>query len=967
MHAPAARPRAFAAAAALALLLIPSMHAAAEVEKLPDGIVVAIGGTFLKVELRADNIVRVAAAKDRPFFELSSLAVIPRDAAAPPWQLTTGADAATLTTAKLQVRVDLHTGAVAFLDAAGRPILAEQAGGRTLAPAEVQGEQTFHVGQTWGASADESLYGLGENHLGLMDLKGYDLDLWQHNGTAVIPFLVSSRGYGILWDNPSETRFGDIRPFEPIPAAQLADADGRPGGLTGTYFATPDFTQPVASQRDATVDVAPQGRVPIPSTAIQPKLPAGPDVSVRWAGSVVPAVTGDYQFQTYSNGGLKLWVDGRLVADHWRQEWLPWYDQARVRLEAGRRYALRLDWTRAGNPPVVQLRWKTPAASDATSLWSEVGGGVDYYFVYGPALDRVVAGYRALTGTAPMMPRWAFGLWQSRERYRTAQEVLDTVRGFRSRGIPFDNIVQDWFYWRREAWGSHEFDPARFPDPAGLIRTLHDQEHVHLMISVWPKFYPGTANFDAMQARGYLYQRNLQEDIHDWIGFPYTFYDAFNPGARKLFWAQVNRELFARHVDAWWLDASEPDLTRNPTAANQHAYMNPTALGPGAAVLNAYPLVQSAAVYDGQRRAAPDQRVFILTRSGYAGQQRYAAAVWSGDTSSTWTALRKQITAGLNFCLAGVPYWTMDSGGFSVPARFAPVRGENPATGDLLYAPLAPADAEEWAELNTRWFEFATFVPLLRVHGQYPYREMWQFGGDTSPAYRAQLKFDRLRYRLLPYIYSLAGAVTQEGSTIMRPLVMDFPADAKAREIGDQYLFGPALLVSPVTEYQARSRTVYLPAGTSWFDFWSGAAAAGGQTVEAPAPYDAIPLHVRAGSILPFGPELQYAGEKPADPVTLVAYAGADGGISLYDDDGLTYGYEKGAFARIPLRWDDATQTLTIGKREGSYPGMLAERTFHVVLVTKDRPLGFTFDLPAGQTVTYRGEELKVPLGPSDK
>jgi alpha-D-xyloside xylohydrolase len=962
MHAPAGHPRALAAVAALALLLLPPMHAAAEVEKLPDGIVVPVGDTFLKIELRADNIVRVSAAKYRSFFGLSSLAVVPAHTPPPAWQLATGDGTATLTTARLQVRVDLAGGTVAFFDPAGRPILAEEKGGRTIAPAEVQGEATFHVGQTWAPNADESLYGLGENHLGLMDLKGYDLDLWQHNGSAVIPFLVSSRGYGILWDNPSETRFGDIRPFEPIPAAQLVDAAGKPGGLTATYFAAPDFTRPVASQVEAGVDVAPQGRIPIPSTAIQAKLPPGPDISVRWEGSVVPAVTGDYQFQAYSNGGIKLWVDGRLVADHWRQEWLPWYDQARVHLEAGRRYALRLDWTRAGNPPVVHLRWKTPDASDATSLWSEVGGGTNYYFVYGPDLDRVVAGYRALTGPAPMMPRWAFGLWQSRERYRSAQELLDTVRGFRSRGIPFDNIVQDWFYWRRNAWGSHEFDPARYPDPAGLIRTLHDQEHTHLMISVWPKFYPGTANFDAMQAHGYLYQRNLQENVHDWIGFPYTFYDAFNPAARKLFWAQLDRELFAKHVDAWWLDASEPDLTSNPTPANQRAYMNPTALGPGAGVLNAYPLEQSEAVYDGQRRAAPDQRVFILTRSGYAGQQRYAAAVWSGDTTSTWTAMRKQIPAGLNFCLAGVPYWTMDIGGFAVPARFAPERGVDPATGDPEYAPMQPADAAEWAELNTRWFEFGTFVPLLRVHGQFPYREMWQFGGDQSPAYRAQLKFDRLRYRLLPYLYALAGAVTQEGSTIMRPLVMDFRGDAKAREIGDEYMFGPALLVSPVTEYRARSRPVYLPAGTEWYDFWTGTAAAGGQTIEAPAPFDAIPLQVRAGSILPFGPELQYTGEKPADPVTLLVYAGADGAFTLYDDDGLTYGYEKGAFATIPLRWDDAAQTLTLGRREGAYPGMLAERTFHVVLVTKDRPLGFTFDLPAGKTVTYRGDEIAVTL-----
>jgi alpha-D-xyloside xylohydrolase len=355
--------------------------------------------------------------------------------------------------------------------------------------------------------------------------------------------------------------------------------------------------------------------------------------------------------------------------------------------------------------------------------------------------------------------------------------------------------------------------------------------------------------------------------------------------------------------------------------------------------------------------------VFILTRSGFAGQQRYAAAVWSGDISSTWTAMRRQIPAGLSFCLSGMPYWTMDIGGFSVPPRYAPSLGED-AKGEPIFAEPTPEAVEDWRELNARWFQFGTFTPLLRVHGQYPFREMWFFGGEQHPAYQAQLKFDRLRYRLLPYVYSLAGAVTRDGGTMMRPLVMDFPADPTAREIGDQYLFGPALLVSPVTESKARSRTVHLPAGAVWYDFWTGAALDGGRTIEAPAPYDSIPVDVRAGSILPFGPELQYTDEKPADPITLLVYAGADGAFTLYEDDGLTYGYERGASARIPLRWDDAKRVLTIGRREGSFPGMLAGRTFKVILVSRDRPVGFSFDPPADQTVGYQGEAVEVRLAP---
>jgi alpha-D-xyloside xylohydrolase len=376
--------------------------------------------------------------------------------------------------------------------------------------------------------------------------------------------------------------------------------------------------------------------------------------------------------------------------------------------------------------------------------------------------------------------------------------------------------------------------------------------------------------------------------------------------------------------------------------------VHPTALGTGASVLNAYSLYNSEAIYDGQRSAAPNQRVFILTRSGFAGQQRYAAAIWSGDTSSTWTAMSKQIQAGLGLSISGIPYWTMDVGGFSVPQRFSRQNAR-------------PDDVEEWREMNTRWFQFGTFCPLLRTHGESPNREMWFFGGENHPAYQAQLKFDRLRYRLLPYVYSLAGAVTQQAGTIMRPLVLDFRSDSRAREIGDQYMFGPALMVSPVTAYKARSRSVYLPAG-GWYDFWTGAWHPGGETLDAAAPYDSIPLFVKAGSIIPFGPEIQYAQEKPADPITLMVYEGADGSFTLYEDQGLNYDYEKGAFAKIRIRWNQAGGILTIGKREGSFPGVPAERTFDIVSVSKARPVGFAFSPKPERTVHYKGDAVQIPL-----
>jgi len=577
-----------------------------------------------------------------------------------------------------------------------------------------------------------------------------------------------------------------------------------------------------------------------------------------------------------------------------------------------------------------------------------VGDGVDYYFVYGPALDRVVAGFRQLTGQASLMPEWAFGLWQSRQRYETAQQSLDVVKEYRRRAIPFDNIVQDWQYWKPDAWGSHQFDPSRFPDPVGWIKSLHDL-HAHVMISVWGKFYPGTTNFDEMQKAGFLYQPNLKEGLLDWINYRYTFYDAFNPAARKLYWDQINTALFSKGIDAWWEDATEPDLTASPpTLEGQRIHMNPTAMGTASRVLNGYALMNSMGMYEGQRSVAPNQRVFILTRSGFAGIQRYATATWSGDTTSTWTAMRKQIAAGLGFCISGLPYWTMDIGGYTMENKFS---AKN----------QTPENADEWRELNARWFEFGTFCPITRLHGELQPREPWAFGGDTSPAYLAIVKFDNLRYRLLPYIYSLAGEITQDAGTMMRPLVMDFQNDAGSREITDEYMFGPAFLVAPVTTYQARDRNVYLPPTTGgWYNFWSGKNIAGGQTIDAPAPYDAMPLFIRAGSIIPFGPDIQYTGEKPADPITLCVYTGADGQFTIYEDDGLTYDYEKKAFATIPIHWDDKSRTLTIGKREGSFNGMLQKRTFNVVLVSKDKPVGFSFTPKADKSVSYDGAIVTV-------
>ena len=899
--------------------------------RVRDGVIIPVGNELLKLQVCADDIIRVARAPGPIFFARKSLAVLQPEAVND-WNLDITRSWVTLSTARLKAVVDLKTSAVSFLDAAGGTVLAEKPGSRQLSPALVQGERTFHVRQEWESPTNEALYGLGQHQLGLMNIKGYDLDLWQYNGTIAIPFLTSSRGYGILWDNTSFTRFGDLRELEPIPVAQLFGLDGKPGGLTASYFSGQNFNRLLARRTEAAIDIG--------STNDCNSADLPPDgASVRWEGDLLANETGDYTFHTFSNYGVKLWINNELVICYWHQRWQPWKNLAKVRLEAGHRYRLKLEYVTESAGQRLQLLWKTPSRDTATSLWSEVGDGVDYYFCYGPEPDKVIAGYRHLTGPAPMMPLWAYGFWQCRQRYETAKQSLDVLNGCRSRGIPIDNIVQDWFYWKEDAWGSHEFDPSRFPDPVGWMRTIHEKYHARLMISVWPKFYPGTENFNALRSRGFLYEPELGEEITDWLGHPYTFYDAFNPAARKLFWSQINRQLFRKGVDAWWLDASEPELAA--TLPGQRSHMHPTAMGTGARMLNAFPLLNSEAVYEGQRAAAPNKRVFILTRSAFAGQQRYAAAVWSGDISSTWNTLRAQITAGLGYSLSGLPYWTMDVGGFSVPQRFSI---KNPR----------PEDAEEWRELNARWFEFGTFTPLLRVHGEFPDREMWELGGESHPAYQAELKFDRLRYRLLPYIYSLAGEVTHQGGTIMRGLIMDFRGDTNVWDIGDEFMFGPAFLVSPVTTYKARSRSVYLPpTAGGWYDFWTGSFVEDGKTIDANAPYDSIPLYIKAGSIIPTGPDLQYTREKPANPIAISVYPGADGDFTLYEDEGLDYSYEKGAFSRIPLHWDDQAGVLTIRQRTGAFKGMLKTRTFNVVLVSKSKSTAQT------GTIEYDGHETK--------
>jgi alpha-D-xyloside xylohydrolase len=562
----------------------------------------------------------------------------------------------------------------------------------------------------------------------------------------------------------------------------------------------------------------------------------------------------------------------------------------------------------------------------ALYLSSEVADAVDYYFIYGPEFDAIVAAYRDLTGPAPLFGKWAYGFWQCKNRYDSQEEILGVARKYRSLRIPVDNIVQDWFWWN--VMGEPVFN-KNFPDPKAMVDELH-RANFHLMISVWPFFRRGSAVYDEWDRRGFFIGRTVAPSFHP-VG--QALYDAFNPEARRAYWKLMEDALFKIGVDAWWLDTTEPETEgRETTLLADHE----VASGNGARVANLYALMTTTGVYEGQRAASDTKRVFILSRSGFAGIQRNSVAVWSGDVNPTWESFRRQIPAGLNYSASGVPYWTTDIGGFV----------------------NASPDDPAYRELFVRWFQFGAFCPIFRVHGTRTpnQNELWSYGPEAQ---EILTRFDRLRYRMLPYIYSLAWMTTSAGYTPMRPLVMDFRTDVRAQDIGDQFLYGPALLVSPVTEPGATARRLYLPQAR-WYDFWTGASVEGGRAVDAASPLDRIPIYVRAGSILPLGPDVEHSAQKPADPIELRVYRGADASFTLYEDEGDGYDYEKGAYASIPLRWDEAGHALTIGDRAGRFPGMLEARSFRVVFVGENHGAGIDAAATADRTVQYSGKKVSV-------
>ena len=584
---------------------------------------------------------------------------------------------------------------------------------------------------------------------------------------------------------------------------------------------------------------------------------------------------------------------------------------------------------------------------------------MDYYFIAGQNLDEVISGYRTLTGKASLYPKWTLGFWQSRERYQSSKDIEDNMKKFRDLHIPVDNIVQDWNYWKLDSWGSHEFEAARYPNPQAMLDSVHAMNG-RFMISVWPKFYDTVKNYKELDSKGWMYHQAIKDDIHDWLGFCGSFYDAYSDGARKMFWRQMDENLYTKYkfgIDAWWMDASEPNVRDCTPMWYRKALSGPTAIGTSTEYFNAYSIVNADAIYNGQRSVNPNQRVFLLTRSGFAGEQRYSTATWSGDIATRWEDMRAQMTAGLNYSMAGLPFWGMDQGGFCVENRYVAAQQEFDKTGK------ENADLKEWRELQARWNQFGCFVPLYRTHGQWPTREVWNIAPADHPAYKTIVAYDKLRYRLMPYLYSMAGMVHFKDYTMMRGLVMDFNGDDNVYDIKDQWMFGPALMACPVGEYQKYSRNVYLPKQKGWYDFYTGKHYAGGQTIVADAPFDKIPVFVPEGSILPVGPEMEWSDQKKAELIDLYVYAGKDGSYTLYEDEGTNYNYEKGKYAMIDFKYNDAQKTVTIAARKGSFDGMLQKRRFNIILVSDNNQQGISLaKAPKGKMVKYAGKAVTVKL-----
>jgi alpha-D-xyloside xylohydrolase len=762
-----------------------------------------------------------------------------------------------LSTSAVNVTFDKQSGIIDFSDHTGKIFLSEKAGSRKLTPDSVLGEPCFVAEQSFDSPPDEYLFGLGQFQDGNYNLRNVTRKLTQVNTQIAIPFLYSSKGYGILWHQYGFTYFNPADNVIPLIRKDIVSGEKQDAEVT-----TIAGTQRISQQQSL------------------------------YNGRFTVDKDGEYSIMldlgNMDNRHLLI-IDGTPYIDQ-SSLWLPPAVSKLITLKAGEHTVQVV--CRATNTP--KLSWKL--AVNETTFRSPNAKSLDYTVFYGKNADEVIANYRNLSGNVPLLPLWAYGFWQCRERYTSGTHLVETVKEFRKRKLPLDVIVQDWQYWGKYGWGVPKFDETNYPHPELFIKQLHDL-NARFSISVWE-------NLDKKSevAKEYV-SKNLYIPNSPWI-------DIFNPETQKVHWNALNKNLFSYGVDSWWMDATEPE---NDGLTGKQTYF-----GLGDFYRLTYPLFVSKAIYNGQRATNPQKRVAILTRSAFAGQQRYGTINWSGDIAGTWDSYKRQITAGLNYALTGMPYWTTDIGGFFRPGR-------NQYTD------------EKYHDLLTRWFQWGAFNPIFRIHGYQTETEPWKYGEKVESNMRSMLN---LRYRLLPYIYSEAWQVSQNGSTIMRPLVMDFKNDITAIQKSYQYMFGKAILVIPVTEPEVTEWKVYLPKSAGWYDFWTGKRFKGGKTIKAAAPQNEIPLFVKAGSIIPMGKIIQYASEKPMDTIEIRIYKGQNCDLNLYNDEGDNYNYEKGNYTIIPFKWNEKSQSLTIGAMQGSYQGSLKKRVFHIVYVSESHGIG---------------------------
>lgn len=808
----------------LMILFVIGSHAQSY-QKTNLGIKANINSTSVEIQFYGPSTVRVLKSPAGKSFTKESLTVIDKPA---PTKLSIHqkGDIVSIQSEKLKVDVDVKSGKIAYSTHAGNQLLSEKESGATFTDFNDAGSKTYTVNQSFILDNEEAIYGLGQQQRGKLSLRNARINMVQGNTDDYVPFLVSTKGYGLFWDNYSPTIFED----------------------------------------------KPEG----------------------------------------------------------------------------------------------------------TSFKSDVGDCIDYYFMFGENIDGTIASMRQLTGQAPMFPLWTFGFWQSKERYKSQNELVGVVRKYRELGVPLDGIIQDWQYWGNNyLWNAMEFLNTEFPNPKKMVDDIHNQ-NAHLIISIWNSFGPQTKQFRELEPKGMLLKFGTwpQSGLETWPPnreYPSGVqpYDPFNPEAREIYWKYLNKGLFSLGIDGWWMDSSEPDhLDFKATDFDLKTY-----LGSLRKVRNAFPLMTVGGVAEHQRTVSSDKRVFILTRSAFAGQQRYGANTWSGDVNSSWQSFRNQIPAGLNFSMSAIPYWNSDIGGF-----FAGDYNKSWNDG-------SGAKNPSFQELYVRWLQFGAFTPMMRSHGTDVPREIYNFGKQGEPVYDAIAKTINLRYALLPYIYSTAWTVTNNQSTFMRALVMDFN-DMKVRDISNEYMFGKSILVAPVVNAQytpekivksneqtgwnkndanadnknqsvnfteVKSAKVYLPAGTIWYDFWTNEKIYGGQEIVKETTLDIIPLYIKAGSIIPFGPQVQYATEKKWDNLEIRVYPGANGEFTLYEDENDNYNYEKGAYSTIKFIWNDAKKVLSVEDRKGTFTGMLTDRKFNIVV-------GNDSGNTVNKSILYNGKKVSVKL-----